>query len=307
MPPSSTPPPGYSYPPAEPPPYDPEVEVVLDTFRERFTCRSRFNITFSAVGVHDLLTFVRRNQLGNNAVDLVVNTMARAFYGVVALMEVEWRSLHCTPYTVNEITFQPNGTTTQPDLWVQHFDIVVDATSLKRVDQPSRGEALTFGGLTGLSNLGRRADLPSLPLSRSRRAAPLSDTQVNTGIDTNLSTWVLDETSHAPKRNIWIDRFTRAKNQTLPDSHRVLWQWCGASTALFTRRQDGCRAPRPELYANEFWKSHSPPTAEFPSFLWRTSPSLAIVFRGPRQLRALARSSTAGSSSASGSVNVFRR
>ncbi|GAA5888609.1 hypothetical protein JCM6882_009019 [Rhodosporidiobolus microsporus] len=290
---------------AQPPPpaYSLEIEAILNEFAARFQHRSRFNLTFSAVGVAQLFAFIENNHLSPNPHALAVNTMARTFYAVVALMEVEWRSSHCTPYNASEITFQLTQPRTTAIFWLQHFDIVVEATSLQRLDRPRRRDSVTIGGLIGLTNLGRSTDLPPFPLSESRRALSSSGVQADTGIDSSLSTWDYDrlyETSHPPEHPLWIDRFTAATG----GSTRVWWQWSGVRSALYrVRGRDTLFAG--DAYAAEFTRMHVVGEARYPTS--RTSPALLIVFMGPRQLRPQARSTTVGSTSSNAGEGSSRR
>ncbi|GAA5888663.1 hypothetical protein JCM6882_009041 [Rhodosporidiobolus microsporus] len=234
----------------------------------------------SASHDQNVLAYIEYHRLADNPVLLACQTMERTFYAVVALMDVEWRSMHCTPYAANEIAFRPKHTTSHYDLWLQYFYIVVEATFLRKLDEPQRSERLTMAGSVGLGNFGSRSALPALPLSARRGLGLYSGVRADTGIDNDLNTWDYGSLpSSPPEHGLYLDRFTGATEPC--KSGEVWWQWAGARSALHTST-DGQEAASPS-YADHFLRQHTVSDAAFPATRYRALPSLSIIFCGPRQ------------------------
>lgn len=103
------------------------MNAVMEEFDKQFSRNlSKFNISFNRIGVRNrsfsflffpppvlaadslvspVVTYIRQKHLADNILGLAYNILARTFYAVVALLEVEHRLRHCMPYAGHEIEF----------------------------------------------------------------------------------------------------------------------------------------------------------------------------------------------------------
>ncbi|GAA5843464.1 hypothetical protein JCM11251_001416 [Rhodosporidiobolus azoricus] len=277
-----------------------QLDWVFQDFAGAVRNLSRFNISFSGNSIVLLGNAAREAHPHRDVYSVLNKVLVRVFHAVVALLDVEWRAAHIEPYTQHIIHFEPNSrfpTAHPPALWVQHFDVIVQATSIQRLNRVTGREAAHVAASTGVNNLGRRTALPAFPLFERRHTNVPSSSgiQADTAIDDELQTADLAHMGYRPVHPVWVDRFTKSESAHLasPGHHLVWWQWTGTGMAVLRGGS---------TYAAEFDKQHDVNSMCFPTS--RTPPAILLVFKGPAQLQPqLRRSSGAGSSA----PNVLRR